>query len=444
MSIRNPVLPAMVATVFLVLASASGALGQAQSKNQQKCLNGINKDGSLVAKQQGKESLACIKDAGKGKLVGTAQACLTADAKGKVQKKKDKTVQNEAKKCIEQPDFGHTGAAVVNDAAMQAELDLVADVFGPDLDAAVIDCDVSKDGCGCQQKVSKSVEKQVATKLKEFLKCKKEALKNGATSAVALADCVNDAGTPGSIAADTKGKVAKGVEKIAKDVVKKCDEKGVTDGFPGDCTGLSGSPLAVCLDVLVECRVCQMINEMDGLFVNCDLFDNGTADASCESGTGPTPTPTVSPTPTPTPTATFVPGTIFQGAIARTSGAWNYDGVNGLPGGEIECDDHFPGSHVCTYAELDAAEALGELVAAVDVNGLAVNTFWAVIPGAADLDQCISAPPGTPIRWFYATVHTGSMGNFATLNNGTGALGPVAGPVSCAGNQFSVGCCVTP
>jgi len=439
MSIRNPVLPAMVATVFLVLASASGALGQAQSKNQQKCLNGINKDGSLVAKQQGKESLACIKDAGKGKLVGTAQACLTADAKGKVQKKKDKTVQNEAKKCIEQPDFGHTGAAVVNDAAMQAELDLVADVFGPDLDAAVIDCDVSKDGCGCQQKVSKSVEKQVATKLKEFLKCKKEALKNGATSAVALADCVNDAGTPGSIAADTKGKVAKGVEKIAKDVVKKCDEKGVTDGFPGDCTGLSGSPLAVCLDVLVECRVCQMINEMDGLFVNCDLFDNGTADASCESGTGPTPTPTVTPTPIPSVTSTPVE---LQGALTSTIGRFNYNLTLGLPGADSACNTNFPGTHACTYPELLAAEAAGDLAGLQDIASNTVTTFWAIDSSHNPQLQCIDdVVGGSFLNWEYATAHTGTFGERVALNNPAGTLGPLQAPASCGGSNW-VGCCL--
>ena len=52
MSIRD----AMVTTVmvsFLVVASVSGAAAQ-QSVAQQKCLNAVNKDGSAVAKTQGK------------------------------------------------------------------------------------------------------------------------------------------------------------------------------------------------------------------------------------------------------------------------------------------------------------------------------------------------------------------------------------------------------
>jgi hypothetical protein len=81
MSIRNRTTLATITAVSLTwLASASIAAAQVQSTNQQKCLNTINKDGSLVAKAQGKENNACLKGAGKATLPpGTAQSCLTAD-----------------------------------------------------------------------------------------------------------------------------------------------------------------------------------------------------------------------------------------------------------------------------------------------------------------------------------------------------------------------------
>jgi hypothetical protein len=149
--------------------------------------------------------------------------------------------------------------------------------------------------------------------------------------------------------------------------------------------------------------------------------------------------------PVPTPTPTPPPGgTIFQGSLSRTTGAWNYGGVNGQPGGELECGSRFPGSHLCTFDELEAAEALGELAGATDVDGLTVNSFWAVIPGAIDNHQCISAPPGTPVRWYYATAHTASRGVFATLNNATGELGSVSSPIHCIAGNHWVGCCKTP
>jgi hypothetical protein len=425
-----------------VLASASSSFGQAQNDAQQKCLNGLNKAGAGVSKTQGKEHNSCLKEKGKGTLVGTAQNCLTADLKDKVLKAKGKTTKVQTDQCGTAPDFGFTSATAINNAAVAAGVSLVADVYGANLDAATISCASSATGCACQQKISKDVEKIVATKLKEFLKCKKDSLKNGANSIAALKNCVDNAGTPGSIAADTKQKILKAVSKLKASIGKKCDLPGVTNGaFPGDCDTLTGNPLGDCLDVQVECRVCQMLNAMDNLGVDCELFDDGNGgNGSCV--TAPTPTPTVSPTPTPT--ATSTPDGIFAGAIAKTSGAWNYDAVNGLAGGELECNDHFPGSHVCEYTELLAAETAGELVGITDVNAILVTSFWSVdhTPGlATDNNQCISTT-GT-IRWFYGTAHTASNASFVDLNNGTGDLGPNnVGTVECAAAPIrSVGCC---
>ncbi len=361
------------------------------------------------------------------------------------------------------PDFGYTSAATVNAAAVQAEVDLTADVYGSDLEIAVIACDTNKPGCVCQQKVSSSVEKLAATKLKEFLTCKKKTLKSGASSSASLRDCVDNPATPGSIAADSKQKMQKAVAKLVGTIGKKCDTPGVTDGaFPGKCTGLAGAPLGTCLDVQVECRVCQMINAMDGLFVNCDLFDDQIANGSCLSGTGPSPTPTptltASPTPTatptltpsptrtatatptltrtptPTPTATFVPGAIFRGALTPTSGRFNYNLVLGLAGSNSACNTHFPGSHTCTYAELQAADAANELVGAVDTASTAVQHFWAVDSGQPNARQCFEA-----IAWDYQTAHTGVFGDKVPLT--AGHLGALQPSELCAGASW-VGCCL--
>ena len=474
MSTRNPIVSMSLAAGALVAVSVLGAWAQVQTSDQQKCLNAINKDGAAVFKAQGKEHLGCLKGAGKGTVLN-AQACLTDDAKGKVTKAKAKTTADATKSCGTPPNYGFTSAPAVNTAAQQADVDLVADVYGANLQAAILSCTTNKPGCGCQQKISKGVESLAATKLATFVSCKKAALKAGAASATALSDCVQNAGTLGSIAADTKGKIAKSLTNLNAAIVKSCQTPGVTAGaFPGTCTGLDGSPLGTCLDTQVECRVCQAINEMDNLFVNCDQFDNGVLDASCESGTGPTPTPTATATPTPIPTVTYPPGQIYVGSIAKTGGLWNYDAVNGENGGQMECNDHFPGSHLCSFAELEAAEAAlpNQLIGATDVNALPVVDFWAVVPGADDNVQCISTS-GT-LRWFYATAHTQSEGLFATLNNGTGALSSVqtttcvggsnnglacttqaqcpggltahcGGPTSeCTAASRSVGCCVTP
>ena len=44
-----------------------------------------------------------------------------------------------------------------------------------------------------------------------------------------------------------------------------------------------GQPeFAQCVYRLVECRVCKMLNAMDDLSTNCDAFDDGVLNASCQ------------------------------------------------------------------------------------------------------------------------------------------------------------------
>jgi hypothetical protein len=438
MSTRMTMLRATTA-LALLLATAATAPAQ-QSKDQQKCLNTVNKDGSLVAKAQGKANVGCVKDAGSGKLVGTAEACLTADAKGKLQKAKDKTVADAAKSCGVAPTFGYPGAAATNAGAEQAELDLIEDVFGEPLDAAITSCTANKAGCGCQAKVIDDVSKLADTKLGEFVKCKKTILKNGANGSALLQGCVDDALTVGSIKADSKGKIAKALVKLGSDITKKCDAPGVTTtSFPGSCTGMSGAALAQCLDRLVECRVCQAINDMDALFVNCDVFDDGVANGTCFSGTGPTPTPAPTAAPTPTPTPAFPPGTVLKGVLQPATGRFNYNLVLGLPGSDAACNSNFPGTHTCTYAELQSAEAAGDLDGAKDINGTTVTSFWAIDGSHANTLQC-----ATTVPWDYATAHTGHFGEKVNLTNATGTLSALqsgAGAGVFCLNSSWVGCC---
>ena len=353
-----------------------------------------------------------MKSAGKG--AGGAQACLTADAKSKVAKAKAKTTADATKSCGTPPSFGFASAATTNAAAQQAEVDVVADVSGANLDAAIITCATSKAGCGCQQKVSKGIEALMAVKLATFVACKKAALKAGASAAAALEDCVRNAATPGSIAADSKGKIGKIVAGLNTAISKSCDTPNVTAGaFPGQCSGLAGAPLGACLDKHVECRVCTAINAMDNIFVNCDLFDNGVVDASCASGhrarrrrgdadgtrqrRHATPTAT---TPSPTPTC-VAPGIVK--AAHREAGRFNYN-RRSAPSANAACNAAFVCTHACTVQELQAGS--GETVGLKD-TATTPSAF-----GHRQLGQSSPTVPGdtpgtgTLLNWEYPTAHT--------------------------------------
>jgi hypothetical protein len=269
--------------MFLVslwlLASAWPAHAQPQDKAAQSCINKLNQDGAAVALQQGKESLACLTTAGKGKLDGSVDACLTADAKRKVAGKQQKTVGDDAAKCTIAPGFAYAGAAAVNDAAVSGELGIVADLLGAPLDAAVVGCAADAEACRCQQQVAKSAQILAAAQRNAFVKCTKDALQvrklpfpAGASSAADLAACVDDASIPTSIAGGGKGAIPRQSAKLADAIAKKCDAPGVTAAAfdDGRCAGKTGAALVECIESLVACRVCQTVKDMDALPLACD------------------------------------------------------------------------------------------------------------------------------------------------------------------------------
>ncbi len=266
----------LIAARFLLEEDAAKLRLVIEDKDQQKCIVGLNKNFAKVAKAQGKENCACIKGGSKGKLGGQSiEDCTTADAKNKVAKAKAKTLSKAASDCATAPDFGPNDPNTVNDVAMQKELDLIHDIFGSDLDAAIEDFTTNKPGAKCQIDAAKAAKKCQDAKLKEFNSCKKAGLKDASVhDALTLSDCMGQ---------DPKGKIAKACQTKLKDKLdKKC--AGTLDVFPG-CNDPNApattQELADCLDRLVECRVCLSLNAADNLDRNCDQFDDGLFNGSC-------------------------------------------------------------------------------------------------------------------------------------------------------------------
>jgi hypothetical protein len=268
-----------------------------QTNDQQKCINAINKRASKVAATQGKVNVACVKDAVKGKLSVSASQCFLADPKGKVARAEQKTLDDQASKCVpaEEPDFAYSGAERSNEAAIEEEQGLMNDLFGQDPGGAL---PAGSPSGGCQTKVVQRAEKILAAKMKEFLRCKRGGLKDGTICAPPDLEACMDV-----VREDAKGKVGKTIDQLRADVARECPSVDIATAFPGLCAG--AEDLASCVDEQVECRMCRMVNGMDGLHADCDLFDDGLPNGSC-GGVPPTPTPTLlstfTPTPTPTPT----------------------------------------------------------------------------------------------------------------------------------------------
>lgn len=260
------------------------ASAQLQTSDQQSCITALNKAAAKVGAKQAKESLACLKDAAGGKLGGmTADDCLTADRKGKMAKASDAIAALEAKRCSQAPDFAYSGSSEAFDDARAGRLMSFNDLFAPPVDSAVISCDSDADACKCQRAGASGIEALFKLKADTFVRCKKQMLETAASSAD-VARCIDDPGTAGSIAADSAGKIQKAVTSLGEKIARTCDEPGVTAtafASHATCAGRQGQALASCIDEVTNCRVCQTLNGIDDLSVDCDLFDNGAADASC-------------------------------------------------------------------------------------------------------------------------------------------------------------------
>ncbi len=263
------------------------AAPRALTKDEQKCINSLNHNFAKVAKAQGKDICDCIKDFAKGKSLtpaSTLEGCLIADRKGKVAGAEGKTGSDATKNCGgPSPLFGATDASTVNSVAVQKELDLIHDIFGPNLDTAILPASgATRDTSKCQQAVARAVKKCQDAKLKEFNKCKKLGLKSETTT--------GSLGLQGCMGQDPKGKIAKACDpttgKIKRSIDKKCGGVDFPGAFPEvvaipGCGTNDPAILAACLDQIVECQVCLALNQADNLAQDCDEFDDGVVNGSC-------------------------------------------------------------------------------------------------------------------------------------------------------------------
>ncbi len=256
--------------------SAGCQLETVLDANGQKCVNGLNKRGIGVAKAQGKRNAACLKAAADGSEPD-ALACLTADSLGKVNKAKEKTVATADKFCTATPAFGFAATTAINDAAVGETIGLTSDLFGGFLSSAIIRRETNSQGARCQAAVLKTAQGVLEANARTFLACKRDGLKDSVRpflSAVDLAGCFD------AIESDPKEKIAKAQEKLAAAVSEDCAGMALATTFPGECFG--APDLASCIVQRVDCRTCRMFNAMDSLSRDCDLFDDGDDNDSCQ------------------------------------------------------------------------------------------------------------------------------------------------------------------
>ncbi len=262
--------------------STSGIL----SKDQQKCVSALNKDLEKVTATFSKHILSCMKSWQKQSLSTTMEVCVLDDTKNKKLKAAARVSTDLLKRCTgsdksgipKLPYYGPVDDVEIVDAGEAKEPDLFHDIYGPDLNVSLIFDDDDPFGSKCQQSIAKTLTKCQSTTMREFNSCKKSGMKAEAiTDATSLGACLG---------VDAKGKIAKACSpttgKVLSDINSRCVPLAVdlAAAFPG-CNEAVPGDLATCIDERVKCRTCLVLNAADNLTNDCDLFDNGVADVSC-------------------------------------------------------------------------------------------------------------------------------------------------------------------
>ncbi len=244
-----------------------------QTETQRNCIKALNVAGDGVAKAQAKLAAACVSAASKDSVID-AQACIVADVRGLVLRAQQKVSRTATDVCTVTPDFGEDDAAVVNSGAVAQGLGLVADLFGADLDAAVILRGDDKFGAFCQKAILASTQAWAAKARRMFLVCKKDGLLgNTIRSQAALEGCVE------GILGDTSGKLNRVENRIAKALTGPCAGVDLAAAFPGACAAAPDP--GACVIARAACRSCLTLNAIDALAADCDSFDDGVLNTSC-------------------------------------------------------------------------------------------------------------------------------------------------------------------
>lgn len=293
----------------LLLAWAPAATAQPLTKAQWRCATAVGKGAAIVGKAQAKLLRDCLKQGARGGLgaVPAVEACVAADAKGGLAKKRLTVLGKEPLQCAvtDLPPFGvpllaapwlppaspllfdpllHELFAETTLAAVPEAVTLsLRDAFGSPLDAGILLASANRDGAACQAGVAKAVTGCARAQRKAALSCAKASLAQGTTSGAALATaCLMTGGDPDSGIPDPTGKLAKACATAVDKVLARSCAGQVAAALPGVC-GAAADPGA-CLVARAGCRVCQELNETLGTGRDCDLFDDGLDNASCGGG----------------------------------------------------------------------------------------------------------------------------------------------------------------
>jgi hypothetical protein len=260
--------------------------GEVQSSKQRRCLKVQGKLARKVGAAQLKNTRQCVDNAARARYAKlgrdsqelTAQACLTNDMKHRVATASDKVMGKDEKLCADEPpDFGYAGATALAAAPPQALGAMVWDLFGPDLDAALVPKAADRAGAACQLEVLRRAGAVYEAGVRTVLAGAESALAAGAKTGEELAAALESA-----LLGDIQRKITKAGGTLVDETNERCAGSAPGTLFPGFCGSVqSPAELADCAGHRALCRQCQAEEAARAIELDCDSLDDGTANLSC-------------------------------------------------------------------------------------------------------------------------------------------------------------------
>ena len=237
------------------------------------CIEALNGGFEGLARAQARNLRRCFRDAARDR-VPDLLACVEEDRGDRRQRAEEKTRAQAELFCAEPPEFGPPGPDEVVAGAAELAPEWLTRTFGADPDAALLD----DDGERCQRGVLAGLQRCEKLRVRSFNRCKTAGLGDGSIGdAEALGECLD---------ADPRGRVERlcgpEAQRVMRALERRCRDRAVAldSALPG-CGAAEPAATAACLDRTQRCALCLALSAADDLALDCDLYDDGAADASC-------------------------------------------------------------------------------------------------------------------------------------------------------------------
>ena len=274
-------LAAVTIAAFVCAVSAHSASAQVSTADRA-CITAFNNGVRKVAKTHGRTIRKCLRDFASGRLASTTpEGCVVGDPSGKLGKAVTKAATLFTDKCSGGiPAFGVTPIEPALVRAVVGQIDLVHGSFGANLNTGLIPVAVD---ATCQSRVGAALLKCEDRRVKEFVSCQKAGLRSGTItdSASLTASCL---GTGAQSQPDPSGRIERDCgTKLVGELTQRCTSTDLVQAF-APCAANDVNGVSACLKSESACQLCLMLNDVDGMARDCDLFDDGNAaNGSCGS-----------------------------------------------------------------------------------------------------------------------------------------------------------------